>query len=702
MKTIAAVAIASSSTVTLDEVLLAGIFVSTCILFLGVTRLTDLVNWIIPRSVVRGLQLAVGFNLAKKGMLMALKTKVTSSNPLTGATSTITTWRPWLGPDPLLAAAIALPFAIFFSIDAFSIDGDTSSLEEAQNSSRTPNRLGDDGVISISPSLTLGPTWWDQRPRDTILEPVFQACSYLYGLLFVRKTRCKDVVRSRSRDEGDRSCEVCHLRHVADPESHDLVLGNRNHNFAVDDGKDNRDDDDDNDDDDDDNDNDDGKYPLHNSTLVTACTSTTDHLPNHRTPLSTIGPTAHPRNPKPFSDPDSSSSLDPVFSTPKDAASWWSRWRRSARSSLSDPEAKEGTEKRSLLGEREGRVRETEGEDDLNGGNNSPKRNDLAIPFPSHASMKLVGPDEDTKGLVCCGADVGDSLSRVVTANLGQGAAGTANGYTWLSRVPHALIFVVAGVVMAAVNSPDAIKALRLGPSMPHLLHPSWTSLKRAAWEAGLPQLPLTLLNSVIAVSALASSLFPEKDPKSWGPSIVATCVGSLNLIGCWIGAMPCCHGSGGLAAQYKFGSRSGVAPIILGVGKITLGLLFGSSLFGLLKAFPQTILGSMLVIAGTELASSIRFQRGSRDWIVLMLTAVSVVSLEDTGAGFCLGLVAATVAACKTGAVRLLSIKKLNKIQKGVVGRGGDDKEDGEKQGLLLPVSMVIGSEDERRGELQ
>ena len=52
---------------------------------------------------------------------------------------------------------------------------------------------------------------------------------------------------------------------------------------------------------------------------------------------------------------------------------------------------------------------------------------------------------------------------------------------------------------------------------------------------------------------------------------------------------------------QVRFGARSGAAPIFLGLVKIALGLLFGDSLFRLLRAFPRPLLGSMLVFSGAE-----------------------------------------------------------------------------------------------------
>ena len=76
-----------------------------------------------------------------------------------------------------------------------------------------------------------------------------------------------------------------------------------------------------------------------------------------------------------------------------------------------------------------------------------------------------------------------------------------------------------------------------------------------------------------------------------------------MNLIGGWFGAMPVCHGSGGLAAQYRFGARSGASIIALGIFKVLLGLFFGETLVGLLRQYPKSLLGIMVFAAGLELA---------------------------------------------------------------------------------------------------
>jgi len=85
----------------------------------------------------------------------------------------------------------------------------------------------------------------------------------------------------------------------------------------------------------------------------------------------------------------------------------------------------------------------------------------------------------------------------------------------------------------------------------------------------------------------------------------VSISVGLMNLLFCPFGSMPNCHGAGGLAGQHRLGARHGASVLFLGVGKILLAIFFGKSALTLLDAFPTSVLGVMLAIAGQELATT-------------------------------------------------------------------------------------------------
>ena len=172
-------------------------------------------------------------------------------------------------------------------------------------------------------------------------------------------------------------------------------------------------------------------------------------------------------------------------------------------------------------------------------------------------------------------------------------------------RLPYALLIVAVGVIWAlisALKNHTAGQFLRFDMWKPHIFIPSPHYFRVGALDAGLGQVPLTTLNSVIAVSFLSADLLPQvqaPSTTSLGLSVMA-----INLVGCWFGSMPVCHGSGGLAAQYRFGARSGASIIFLGMIKLLLGLFAGPLAKGLFDRFPSHLLGIMVLAAGLELVN--------------------------------------------------------------------------------------------------
>ena len=100
---------------------------------------------------------------------------------------------------------------------------------------------------------------------------------------------------------------------------------------------------------------------------------------------------------------------------------------------------------------------------------------------------------------------------------------------------------------------------------------------------------------------------------------------------------MPACHGAGGLAAQFRFGARTGGSVVILGVVKIVLALAFGGSLLLWLQAYPQSVLGVLLLFSGLELAMVCRDQRTRAEFFVMLVTAAACMAV-NTGVGFVVG----------------------------------------------------------------
>lgn len=242
---------------------------------------------------------------------------------------------------------------------------------------------------------------------------------------------------------------------------------------------------------------------------------------------------------------------------------------------------------------------------------------------------------------------------------------------TLAPKVPYALLIFTFGLVLAATIPPRASS-----PTHTHhanLWHPSLSSPSGPAWRTGaldaaLPQLPLTTLNSILAVTSLSASLFPTFPPAPSTTSLGFS-VALANLLGCWFGAMPVCHGSGGLAGQFRFGARSGASIIVLGLVKLLLGLFVGEAIVPLLHQFPKSLLGVMVLAAGVELAKVGQSvtdtsdlweraelehsggrpadetkkaveQEGRDRWMVMLVTAAGCLAFKNDAVGFIAGLV--------------------------------------------------------------
>ncbi|CAL4948458.1 unnamed protein product [Urochloa decumbens] len=215
---------------------------------------------------------------------------------------------------------------------------------------------------------------------------------------------------------------------------------------------------------------------------------------------------------------------------------------------------------------------------------------------------------------------------------------GTVRRRRSCSRVPAALIVFALGLLLCFVRDPSILRGLRFGPAPLRIVKITWEDFKIGFWEGAVPQLPLSVLNSVIAVCKLSSDLFPERAELS--PARVSVSVGLMNFVGCWFGAMPCCHGAGGLAGQYRFGGRSGASVVFLAVGKLALGLVFGNSFVTILGQFPIGILGVMLLFSGIELAMASRDMGTKEESFVMLICAGVSLTGSSAALGFISGIV--------------------------------------------------------------
>jgi MFS superfamily sulfate permease-like transporter len=209
------------------------------------------------------------------------------------------------------------------------------------------------------------------------------------------------------------------------------------------------------------------------------------------------------------------------------------------------------------------------------------------------------------------------------------------------NRALLAMVLVLAvGVAWSVMTEPAVAAALtRVEPGLTLPAWPfhnlSWSAVFVGVVLLALPQVPLTLGNAVIAPVEVNNREFPSRPIAE---RQVAVSTGIMNVLGSAIGAVPMCHGAGGMAAQISFGARTGGAPLILGAILVVLALFFSDSIATLLRLFPAPVLGVMLFLAGIQLAlGSCDFSRNKGERFATLGTAA--LSVFNVGVAFLFGV---------------------------------------------------------------
>ncbi|ODS35490.1 MAG: hypothetical protein A7316_07070 [Candidatus Altiarchaeales archaeon WOR_SM1_86-2] len=163
-------------------------------------------------------------------------------------------------------------------------------------------------------------------------------------------------------------------------------------------------------------------------------------------------------------------------------------------------------------------------------------------------------------------------------------------------------------------------------PTLPSLFIPSQSDFAKAFLLLVIPQIPLTIGNAVMSTADLSRHYFKE-NAKKVTPKALSGTMGIVNILTGAVGAMPMCHGSGGTAAHYFFGARTGGSNLMIGGIFIILALL-GSMALMILTLIPYSILGVLLFFIGIELMLMIRDVSKYDDlFVVLVIGGLAIAA---------------------------------------------------------------------------
>lgn len=202
-------------------------------------------------------------------------------------------------------------------------------------------------------------------------------------------------------------------------------------------------------------------------------------------------------------------------------------------------------------------------------------------------------------------------------------------------RLPAALPVVGFGMLYAVFVDLDLGKAAAgIGFDLPRMHVPSWSNIATGCMILALPQLPLSISNSVIATSTTLHDLFPDKNI---GIRKIGLTYSLANLLAPLFGGIPVCHGCGGLAGHYAFGARTGGSVVIYGSAFLATGLFFGGVADQVVRIFPQPVLGVILLFEALSLMLLFREAAAERrTFLIGLLVALCALTLPQ---GFLIGL---------------------------------------------------------------
>ena len=208
-------------------------------------------------------------------------------------------------------------------------------------------------------------------------------------------------------------------------------------------------------------------------------------------------------------------------------------------------------------------------------------------------------------------------------------------------KFPAALAALAFGIIAGLALGGFQGQSFSIGPTRIELIAPSFGDFWTAFIMLILPQVPLTIGNACVGTADMCSSVFPNSPLLSRTKAgRFALTMGLANLPAGLFGAVPMCHGTGGLAAHYRFGARTGGAPILIGSFFVVLALVLGELGFAMLALLPNSVLGVLLIFAGLELCPLVRSLQSNEEYFVALLIAGIALAVPNMAWAFGIGIV--------------------------------------------------------------
>ncbi|MBA7500592.1 hypothetical protein ES704_03352 [subsurface metagenome] len=203
-----------------------------------------------------------------------------------------------------------------------------------------------------------------------------------------------------------------------------------------------------------------------------------------------------------------------------------------------------------------------------------------------------------------------------------------ANKFTHLTDI-SVIVVLLIGIVIGLLKY--GIPQIRILP-LPTLIVPGIQDFVKGGWLLAISQAPLTITNAILSTSLLMQDLIHREVE----PDKLSISIGLMNLTSVPFGGFPMCHGAGGLAAQYRFGARTGGSNIISGLILLPIALFFASPEF--VAIIPLGVFGALLVFVAIELGKH-SFKTNS---YIVTITIAILALIANMTIAFIVGIILA------------------------------------------------------------
>jgi len=203
-----------------------------------------------------------------------------------------------------------------------------------------------------------------------------------------------------------------------------------------------------------------------------------------------------------------------------------------------------------------------------------------------------------------------------------------ANKFIHLTDI-SAIVVILIGVMIGLQKF--GIPQIRILP-LPTLIIPGIQDFLKGGWLLAISQAPLTITNAILSTSLLMQDLIHREVE----PDKLSISIGLMNLTSVPFGGFPMCHGAGGLAAQYRFGARTGGSNIISGILLLPIALFFASPEF--VAIIPLGVFGALLVFVAIELGK----HSLKTDSYIVTITIAILALITNMTIAFIIGIILA------------------------------------------------------------